>query len=474
MYPHLALLDRALVDLVRGKHRRLVVQMPPRHGKSTLGSQFFPAWYLGTFPQRHVILTSATADLALEFSGAARDILREHGPKVFGVRQRIAVQARENWGVVGGGGLRAAGVGGNVMGRGADLLIVDDYCKNAEAALSETQRRKVYEWFLSTSSTRLTPSGAIVIIATRWHPRDLIGQLLLDAERGGEAYHVVCLPALAEQGDPLGRALGDPLWPQGFDERGAPRPQFDRAWLETRRSAYVASGYEWMWQALYQQQPPELLDAEFKPEYFGDELWFDQWPAAETTVDRVMTLDPSLGESDTCDFSAFVMLQLDRQGIMWVEADLARRDTHQIALDAVRLGRQFNPLTLCIEANGFQRLLADPIARLSQQSGLLLPIEPWVNHTNKATRIRGLAPYLARGEFRFRRHSPGTALLVEQLKGFPTCKHDDGPDALAMALEVVRARFFAQQPGVQTRGGTNEPLPLSREADVIRLPDGLR
>ncbi len=310
-----------------------------------------------------------------------------------------------------------------------------------------------------------------MIIATRWHPRDLIGQLLLDAEHGGEPYEVIRLPALAEHGDPLGRTPGAALWPLGLNDQGQPQPQFDLAWLEARHAAYVASGYEWMWEALYQQRPPEVLDAEFRPEYFGESIWFDQWPLPEAVVDRVMTLDPSLGEGETCDYSAFVMLMLDRQGILWVDADLDRRDTHRIAVDAVRLGRSFNPSTLCIESNGFQRLLADPIARLSQQAGLMLPIEGWTNSTSKATRIRSLAPYLAHGEFRFRRHSPGTALLIEQLKGFPACKHDDGPDALAMALDVARSRFFAMQPGMQGRGGIADLLPMTRDAELIRLPD---
>ncbi len=443
MFPHLRLLDRALTDIARGKLSRLVVQMPPRHGKSTLGSQFFPAWYLGTFPDRQVILTSATNELALDFSMAARDIFREHGPSVFGVRLRDTARARHRWQVEGGGGMRAAGVGGSIMGRGADLLIVDDYCKNVEEALSQTQRRKVHQWFLSTSSTRLSPRGAVVIIATRWHPLDLIGQLLLDAQRGGEAYHVIRLPALAEPGDALGRLPGQPLWPTGFDELGRPRPQFDHAWLEARRAAYQASGYEWMWNALYQQNPPETLDVEFRADYFSDTIWFDEWPVAAEVVDRVMALDPSLGASDHCDYSAFVMLVLDRSGILWVEADLDRRDAHRMALDAVRLGHVFNPLAFCVEANGFQQLLADGIARALRADGFMLPVTPWANTQNKVARIRGLAPYLARGEFRFRRHSPGTALLVEQLKGFPSAKHDDGPDALAMALELARERFFA-------------------------------
>ncbi len=468
MYPHLRLLDRALTDLARGKMNRLIVQMPPRHGKSTLGSQYFPAWYLGTFPERNVILTSATDELALDFSASARDLLSEHGPGVFGVQMRA--RARHRWTTTAGGGLRAAGVGGSIMGRGADLLIVDDYCKNVAEALSESQRRKVHQWFMSTSSTRLSPRGSVLIIATRWHPRDLIGQLLLDAAQGGESYHSICLPALAEAGDPLGRPEGSALWPWCLDENAVPRTQFNLDWLHDRRSAYVASGYEWMWEALYQQHPPEVLDAEFRPEYFSDAIWFDQWPGVAEVVDRVMTLDPSLGEGENCDFSAFVMLMLDRRGILWIDADLDRRDTYRIAVDAIRLARAFQPSTLRIESNGFQRLLADPIARLSRQAGLMLPVEGWQNTASKATRIRGLSPYLARGEFRFRRNSPGTALLIEQLKGFPTCKHDDGPDALAMALEVVRARFHGTREA-DADGGVADLTPLAQSEGLIRLPE---
>ena len=181
MARHHAYMDRLLCQLAKRKIRRLVVEMPPRHGKSLLGSQYFPAWWLGTFPEDNVILTSATGDLAFDFSTKARDTLIEFGHSAFGVRVRPDRSASRRWQLTDGGGLRAAGVGTSIVGHGADLFIVDDYLKDVQAALSETQRNHIHSWFHSVASTRMSPDGVIVIIATRWHPDDLIGRLIKEA-----------------------------------------------------------------------------------------------------------------------------------------------------------------------------------------------------------------------------------------------------------------------------------------------------
>jgi len=433
--PHLKELNRALVELAAGRQRRLIVQMPPRHGKSELASRYFPAWYLGTFPDRRVILTSATGELAAEFSASARDALLEHGSRLFGCRLAFGWRRRDLWRLESGGSLRSAGVGGDIMGRGADLLIVDDYFKNSEEALSPARREAVLKWFLSTSSTRLSPEGAIVIIATRWHRDDLIGRLLAESSRGGESYRVLRFPALAEKDDPLGRRVGAALWPD----------RFDRRWLQARQAAYAASGYRWMWQALYQQQPPEMLDSEFDPAYFGPHIWFGQPPEPARVVLRVMALDPSLGHTDRSDYSAIVALTLDAAGVMWIDADLERRDKTRLAAAAVEWGRRFEPDGFAVEANQFQTLLADDIARRSRELGVALPIYELHNSLPKRSRIRCLTPYLARGDFRFQRDSPGARLLVDQLREFPGGRYDDGPDALEMALRLAR-KLLAEEP----------------------------
>lgn len=422
MFRHHALLDRKLVDLALGKTKRLIVEMPPRHGKSELCSRYFPAWYLGTFPSRNVILTSATDDLAEEFSVKSRDLLVEFGPSYFGVRVRNDMRARKSWRLETGGGVLAAGVGGSIIGKGGNLVIVDDYLRNSEEALSEVSRRKVHQWFLSTAQTRLAPDGVVLVIATRWHGDDLIGRLL---KAEPEKWEVVRFPAIAEEADELGRLPGEALWPEWF-----PLEKL----LEIKRS-YEESGYGWLWDALYQQNPPETLDAEFDPAYFrGEDLWFDDWPGDVGL--RVMALDPSKGKTDRSDYSAFVMVGLGRNGVMFVDADLARRDTTRIVADGLELGRSFNPHAFGCETNAFQELLADEFKRQSCAAGAMLPLWYINNYLAKESRIRLLTPYLAQRKFRFRR-SPGSRLLVEQLRGWPSCRYDDGPDALSMAVGLL-------------------------------------
>lgn len=172
---HHAVLDAELVKLARGTEQRLIVQQPPRHGKSELGSKYFPAWFLGLNPTKHVILASATDDLAAEFSAAARDVLVEHGEQWFGVRISRNNQAAHHWKVEHrdgvhrwrqGGSMRAVGVGASIFGRGADLLIVDDYHGKVEEALSEAERSRRHRWFHGTMKTRLSPGGVVMIIAT--------------------------------------------------------------------------------------------------------------------------------------------------------------------------------------------------------------------------------------------------------------------------------------------------------------------
>lgn len=389
-----------------------------------MSSKYFPAWYMGTFPERNVIWTSATDELATDFSASARDILLEHGPGMFGVNLRRDRCAAYRWALGQGGELRAAGVGGGVMGRGADLLGIDDYAKNVEEALSPTYRRRVHQWFHSTSSTRLTPDGAIVIIATRWHPQDLIGMVLKEAEETGEHWERVRMPAIGDD--------GAALWPE----------QFSAEWLERRRASYYASGYPWMWEALYQQNPPEVLDAEFDTNWFGDHVMFDEWPDPASIRFKIMALDPSLGGSAKADYSAFVKIALDFSGTLWVEADLERRDPWKIVRDGLAIAREFNPHWFGVETNQFQAVLAGMFEEQSKAAGLMLPLVTISSHENKRERIRrDLTPYLARGEFRFKRRSGGTNLLLEQLKGFPSHKHDDGPDALQMALSLARDLF---------------------------------
>ena len=289
--PHLGLIDSQLLDVAKGG-ARVIVCMPPRHGKSELVSRYFPAWFIGTFPERRVMLASYEADFAAGWGAKARDLLDRTGG-AFGVRVRGDSSARGRWDVVGHeGGMVSVGVGGAMTGRGADALIIDDLVKNYEEAHSPTQRDRVWDWFRSVAYTRLEPGGSIVVIQTRWHEDDLVGRLL---ENEAERWQVVSLPALAEADDPLGRAEGAPLWPS----------RFDRAALEEKRQTLGS----YLWSALYQQRPSPAAGAVFRREWFrtftdaGDAYRLGEvmWPKSECR--RFCTVDLATSTKTSADYT---------------------------------------------------------------------------------------------------------------------------------------------------------------------------
>jgi hypothetical protein len=180
---------------------------------------------------------------------------------------------------------------------------------------------------------------------------------------------------------------------------------------------------------------PDLC--EWPESYFDEGLWFDQWPANLRV--KVLALDPSKGsDSQRGDYSAYVRLGVDRQGILYVEADLARRPTPAMVADGVEHYREFKPDAFGVEGNQYQELLAPEFEAAFRRQGML-GIEPWLFHndTNKRVRIRRLGPLLAGRRFRMKSNSASTKLLVHQLQEFPVAEHDDGPDALEMAVRLA-------------------------------------
>lgn len=160
--------------------------MPPRHGKSQLSSIYFPAWFLGRNPEKEIITTSYSGELAKKFGGETRDLISDRQYQtVFNVRLKEDSQAKTLWHTEQGGSYTAVGRGGTITGRGADILLIDDPFANREEAESKTIRDSVYDWYTSTAYTRLEKGAAIVIIMTRWHTDDLVGRLL-EKEKDGK------------------------------------------------------------------------------------------------------------------------------------------------------------------------------------------------------------------------------------------------------------------------------------------------
>ena len=238
-----------LESVAFGRIDRLMLLLPPGSAKSTYASVLFPVWWFTQHPQSAVIAAAHTANLAAHFGRRARNLIAEHAlPLGYGLARDE--RAAASWATDRGGSYYAAGVGGPIAGRRADLVLIDDPVKSQRQAYSFAMREQVWDWYRADLTPRLKPGGRIVLVMTRWHQDDLGGRLLAEQAAGGDAWHCLRLPALAEAGDPLGRSPGTPLW-----------PEWESAEALTRKRAAVG---ERTWAALYQQSPQGLHGLLFK------------------------------------------------------------------------------------------------------------------------------------------------------------------------------------------------------------------
>jgi predicted phage terminase large subunit-like protein len=434
---HHGLLYRYLDGFAKGTIKRLIVEMPPGHGKSEGCSRNLPAWLFGRWPDCRVIACSYTQDLAAEMN---RDVQRvmdsDRYGEVFPGRRlgaenirSLAGKPRRNSDVFdipnARGFYKAAGVGVGIGGRRFDRGIIDDPVKDREEARSPTHRERVWRWFTSTFYTRQAKDAGICITSTRWDEDDLVGRIKRKVVAGEmEPWEVLTLPALATDvrhaDDP--RQPGEALWPWF-----RPAAELERIKTLEPRDFF----------ALQQQDPRGEGATEWGPECFPSSIWFDDWPHPDSITLLVIALDPSKGkDAKHGDYSALVVLARARDGTLWVEADLARRPTPRIVADGIELARRVQAETghtldgFGVESDQFQELLADEFVRQTKDAGFTLPIfKMTTGGVNKEVRIRRLSSDVTKVNIRYRA-TPGTRLLVRQMEQFPNADHDDGPDAL--------------------------------------------
>lgn len=444
--PHLQILDRALTDVAEGRIRRLIVEMPPRHGKSMESSELFPAWFLGRYPDKRIILASYGATLAKSFGRKARDLLRVYGPKVYGVEVDPAQSAAEDWGIKGRhGGMVTVGVGGGITGKGADIVIIDDPVKNHEEAQSELQREKVWDWYTSTAYTRLEPDGAVIIIQTRWHEDDLAGRAQLQADEG---WVTIRMPAICDDpaGDPLGRAEGEALWP--------------RRYHLARLKQIAKSVGTYVWNALYQQSPVAAEGNVLR------KAWWSRYDGSPRDIaarceEIIQSWDMAFKDSDGSDSVA---------GQVWgrIGADVYLLDSSTAVLDFPGTRDAVRAMTKEWPAAG-AKLVEDKangsaiIADLKREIPGLIPVEP---QGGKMARVVAISALVEAGNV----HLPSRAVapwiddFIAECAAFPNGKHDDQVDAMSQALLRLQVAYGpAVAPGLLD-GGTAK-APPARSAD---------
>ncbi len=244
-----------MTDAIWRGDGRIIVTMPPRHGKSEFVSRWLLVWFLELWPRKRIILASYEAGFAAIWGRKTRNAI-EANPGALTTRIAQDSSAADRWDTTEGGGMVTAGVGGSITGRGADLLVLDDAAaKNRAQAGSAAWRDAVWDWWTSTARTRLEPHGTIIHVQTRWNEDDLAGRLL----RADKVNHwkVVNFPAIAEADDVLGRKPGEALWPERYPLEALEALRVGPAAVSSRD-----------WAALYQQRPAPEGGELFHREHF--------------------------------------------------------------------------------------------------------------------------------------------------------------------------------------------------------------
>lgn len=371
---HHKVTSRYLDALAMGQIRKLMVFMPPRHGKSELASRRLPAYYLGRFPDREIILTSYAADLASRMNRDVQRIIDSpRYAQLFPETRLAGGRSATRWKrtsakrtdslfeIVGRkGGLRSSGVRGGITGMGFRLGIIDDPYKNAEEALSSTIRNKVEEEYRSSFLTRQAPDASILLMGTRWHHDDLFG--VISREQPGE-WEILSLPAIsgdvpkhpADEREHASQAL----WPG----------RFDLDWLAAMRKSV---GSLW-WSAMYDQEPTPEGGNLFRRQWFGryrdgGDYWLvagRHGPVHKADCMVFASVDPSASEKQSADYTAIVVGALTALGdVLILHVDRERLTPDKIPHRMAHVARQWDPQFYTFEDNGFQIAVVQAARRL--------------------------------------------------------------------------------------------------------------
>ena len=418
---HHRVMADAFNRIAEGELKRLIINMPPRHTKSEFASHLFPAWYLGRFPDRKVIQTAHTAELAVGFGRKVRNLVgsKDYERIFSGVSLSADSKAAGRWNTNKQGDYFAIGVGGAVTGKGADILIVDDPHSEQEAAQNDPSvYDKTYEWYTSGPRQRLQPGGAICLVMTRWSKKDLTGSILkASIERGGsDEWEIIELPAILPS--------GKPLWP-GF-------------WPQDQLEALKAELPVGKWSAQYQQDPTSEEGAIIKRE------WWKEWtkkdpPDCEFVI---QSWDTAFLAKETADYSACttwgVFYNEDKEAnIILLDALQERLEFPDLKTRAYEMYKEYKPDAFIVEAKAAGSPLIFELRRIG------IPVSEYSpgRGRDKIARVNAVSDLFHSGHV-WAPKKRWAEEVIEEFAAFPTGDHDDLVDSSTQALLRFRQGGF--------------------------------
>lgn len=449
-------LEQFSKDVAEKKSPRLMLLVPPRHGKSELASIRFPAWHLGHYPDHEVINCGYNMDLPMKFSRKVREMMRDKAYHAMFPDAKLDPdsQSVEAWNTTAGGGFTAAGVGGGITGKGAHVLTIDDPIKNMEEADSAVIREALWDWYWSTAYTRLAPGGGVLVIQTWWNDDDLAGRLQkkMRDEGNSDQFEVIRYPALAETDEYLAPdneiirvnpdAEGDKhvVIPEGskFLRPKGEALHVDRYPTEMMEN-YRSNMHPRIWSALYQQNPVPDEGMYFKTE------WFRLEPTPPMIRKRhiYQAWDFAIGERQQNDFTVGATILQDENNFIHV-LDIVRfkGDTFVIIEEILNALEKWTlypdtPVTLGFEDGQIWKAIKPVLEVRMAERNLFPPYDVLKPLTDKMVRARALQGRMQQGRVMFLQDATWLPALQREMLRFPAGQHDDMVDALAWAFNLV-------------------------------------
>ena len=458
--PFLNFISLKVATAIAKGNARLIISLPPRHGKSELITKNTPIWTLENYGRKNVILCTYGGELSTDFGRKVRDLVTEN-EHLLKIRLKADASRVNNWHTNFGGAMMSVGLGGPITGRGADVLLIDDYIKEIKESLSQSHRDYIWDWFATTAFTRLEPGGSCIIIATRWHQDDLIGRIL-KFNPGGNWENIV-IPAFAEPPfyddktpvpddwrDQFGRKFGDPLFPERYPTHV----------LQERKSLLGT----YFFNALFQQRPE---DPNAK---LTNKLWLKQIFAAPVAQHlkwaRVWDLAAT---EDGGDWMVGTLCCYDKITDMFYIVDVERfqKSPGEIEKEVVKAAHRDGPnveILIEKEPGASGKILIANFANLDELRGYKVTEVPVV--TNKVVRAQPFLAAVENGHVAMLK-APWNEDFADEYDGFPAGDHDDQVDTAGAGYAHLSGKTI-----LRVSWGREEVNEGKTTVGEIILPDG--